>query len=371
MIAYMYIVLLIPIVTTVLVTIDNQQPRRDVNGEIIDAHDGSIQQFVPGGLYYMHAMQYGLCKEPPNYGCDGAGMPEKCGFQLDHNISIWTSPNLTSGSWTYAGNAIDVTKRPAGIVFRPHLVYNPNTKLYVLMWNYMNFGVSGQIAVAISETPIGPFVVVNTALNITRGSSGDFDLLVDTDGKGYIIYSANSMNVEELTTNYYYTTSSPRYVFPETFVEAPVLMKREGTYYALYDWCCCYCFQGSGVMVYRAQSPLGPYLQQQDGDIACKTINRTISNTRIHTSINALPTPGQGCQYHNGNTTSTLRSQQNFVIKVTNAQGLTTFVWTGDRWQQAPDGIKGHEPQYWMPLHFNSDGSIDTLDWIDEFTVDV
>ena len=118
-------------------------------------------------------------------------MPEKCGFQLDHNISIWTSPNLTSGSWTYAGNAINVTDRPSGlmihisclhyekmigciigIVFRSHLVYNPNTKLYVLMWNYMNFGVSGQIAVAISETPIGPFVVVNPALNVTRGSSG-------------------------------------------------------------------------------------------------------------------------------------------------------------------------------------------------------
>jgi hypothetical protein len=38
---------------------------------IIDAHDGSIQQFEKNGLYYMHAMQYGLCEEPPNYGCDG------------------------------------------------------------------------------------------------------------------------------------------------------------------------------------------------------------------------------------------------------------------------------------------------------------
>ena len=58
-------------VNAVLVTIDNRLPRVDVNGRIIDAHDGSVQQFVPGGLYYMHAMQYGLCEEPPNYGCDG------------------------------------------------------------------------------------------------------------------------------------------------------------------------------------------------------------------------------------------------------------------------------------------------------------
>ncbi len=109
-----------------------------------------------------------------SFGHSKAGMPEKCGFRLNHNISIWTSPNLTSGSWTYAGNAIDVANRPPGIVFRPHLVYNRNTKLYVLMWNYMNFGVAGQIAVAVSETPLGPFTIVNPVLNITRGSSGTF-----------------------------------------------------------------------------------------------------------------------------------------------------------------------------------------------------
>jgi len=69
--AYMLMLFLVSIVNGVLVTIDNRLPRLDINGVIIDAHDGSVQQFVPGGLYYMHAMQYGLCQEPPNYGCDG------------------------------------------------------------------------------------------------------------------------------------------------------------------------------------------------------------------------------------------------------------------------------------------------------------
>ena len=41
------------------------------------------------------------------------------------------------------------------------------------------------------------------------------------------------------------------------------------------------------------------------------------------------------------------------------------------RWQQAPDGIKGHEPQYWVPMNFHDDGTIDKLTWIDEFTLDV
>ncbi len=101
---------------------------------------------------------------------------------------------------------------------------------------------------------------------------GDFDILVDANGKGYIIYSSNSMNVEELTADFYHTTNSPRYVFPETFVEAPVLMRRNGYIYALYDWCCCYCLQGSGILVYRAQTPLGPYTQQVSLDSYYETI---------------------------------------------------------------------------------------------------
>lgn len=72
MLKLFFFFVLLPLLTQAIrVTIDNRQPRYDINGTIIDAHDGSIQQFERNGLYYMHAMQYGLCQEPPNYGCDG------------------------------------------------------------------------------------------------------------------------------------------------------------------------------------------------------------------------------------------------------------------------------------------------------------
>ncbi|CAF0743942.1 unnamed protein product [Adineta steineri] len=349
------------------VTINNLKPRLDVNGVIIDAHDGSIQQFEKNGLYYMHAMQYGLCEEPPNYGCDGAGMPSKCGFQMDHNISIWSSPNLTSGSWSYVGNSINVTDRPAGVVFRPHLVYNPKTKLYVLFWNYMRWNQPSLYAVGIAETPNGPFKLVNPALNVSRGGSGgDFDVFVDDDGTGYIVYSQNYyMSIEQLTPDYYYSTGKS-YMFDEYFVEAPIFLKKNNIYYVLFGWCCCYCMQGSGVLVHTSNNPMGPYTLQTDGDLACVAKSNTIS-----TSLNALPTPNQGCEFHNINTTSIARSQQNYIIKVTNSSGYTTYVWTGDRWQQAPDGIKGHEPQFWTPLTFDENGKIGKMKWIDEFTLDV
>ena len=84
----------------------------------------------------MHAAQYGECADPPKHGCETAGSNRtaSCGFQPDHNVSIWSSPDLSSGSWRFEGQAVQCTEAPhCSILYRPHLVWNPNTKLYVLM----------------------------------------------------------------------------------------------------------------------------------------------------------------------------------------------------------------------------------------------
>lgn len=85
------------------------------------------------------------------------------------------------------------------------------------------------------------------------------------------------------------------------------------------------------------------------------------------------------------------------MVQVVNSTGGLAYVWTGDRWQQvrvlrgsarvvrgascaptgarggyqAPDGIKGHDPQFWVPLSFREDGSIEEMSWVDSFTMDV
>jgi hypothetical protein len=46
-------------------------------------------------------------------------------------------------------------------------------------------------------------------------------------------------------------------------------------------------------------------------------------------------------------------------------------IWTGDRWQQSPDGLKGHDPQYWMPLQFDSEGNLSNFTWLNSFEMDV
>jgi len=370
-ISYLTLLIFVQTIHSKTVTISNILPRSNIaNGQIIDAHDGSIQQFEKGGLYYYHAIAYGLCKEPARLGCDLTS--DKCGFRLDHNISVWSTPDLTNSAWKYEGNAIDMTERPPGTLFRPHVVFNPKTREYVLWWNYESpQGAYVGFGVAASQSITGPFKMRNIKANITREPAGDYDLFVDDDGTGYVIYSANYyMSIEKLTPDFVYSTGEQAIcgpnksaLFPPFFVEAPVMFKRGKIYYALFGHCCCFCQQGSGIMVYTATSPLGPWNPQNPtGDLACKAPSHSVSI--------GDPTPGQGCLYPSSPDISVTRSQQNFVIEVNSDLG-TEYVWTGDRWQQAPDGIKGHEPQYWTPLTFNNDGSIQDVSWVDQFSLEV
>lgn len=101
----------------------------------------------PNGTYVMHAIEYGLCEAPTGQGCDQT--PDHCGFRDNHNVSIWTTPDLSSGyvwqvgalpkahgvslleclpfrrSWEFQGYAFPYTARPAGLIFRPEAIFNP------------------------------------------------------------------------------------------------------------------------------------------------------------------------------------------------------------------------------------------------------
>jgi hypothetical protein len=37
----------------------------------------------------MHAMQYGLCEEPPNYGCDGVSWIEKQNWNIEQSVILY------------------------------------------------------------------------------------------------------------------------------------------------------------------------------------------------------------------------------------------------------------------------------------------
>ena len=87
------------------VSISNTSCRSDINGDLMDTHDGNIVQWNKGGLYWFYSMGYTDCElehglMPPQE-CPGIYKPfwsGSCGFRTDHALRVYTSPNLLD--WT-------------------------------------------------------------------------------------------------------------------------------------------------------------------------------------------------------------------------------------------------------------------------------
>ena len=257
-----------------LVTIDNTAPRLDSAGAILDGHDLSVRR-LPGGNYVMYTNSYGLCTAALPLGCDQT--PDHCGFRSDHNVTIYTSPDLSSGSWEFRGLAYDWKARPAGVLYRPDAIFNAATGLWVL-WvntNYVYY-------TATSVSPFGPFAdhrQSNLTLSIAAHQGGDFHIFEDERGSSpvaYVIFSASVNHIAQLTADYRdWSPGMQLFDFDEDFSEAPAVLYRQtnGLFYALFGHCCCFCFQGSGLFVYTASEPLGPWTRQASPagfDAACE-----------------------------------------------------------------------------------------------------
>lgn len=176
------------------------------------------------------------------------------------------------------------------------------------------------------------------------------------------------MAIERLTPDYLWSTGATTGVFPVYFVEAPVMFKRGSVYYAVFGHCCCYCFQGSGGLVWTAAQPLGPWTLQSGPavDFICEpeptdTLISTAVVSHLTSAVPPAPTPDQGCLYGGANASSVARSQASYVVSIavnTPNGAETQLVWAGDRWGQSPDGLKGHEPQFWAPVVFDGNGRV-------------
>lgn len=145
--------LLFAAVQALVVTFNNIAPVLDVNGAQVDAHDGMIVQHKPNGLYYRYSIEYGLYSEVGHLRSNGGGCANHCttcgGFRFDHNVSVWTSPTLGSGTWTLVTReALPIATRPLATYYRPKVLYNPSTQQYVLWVNYApgGYGNAGHVS---------------------------------------------------------------------------------------------------------------------------------------------------------------------------------------------------------------------------------
>ncbi len=332
-----------------VVTIDNSEPRRDVESKIIDAHDGCLQLF--GSSFYLYGTAYGT----------------NDGYGTANRFRVYSSPDLKR--WTLAGELFK--EQPDGVYYRPYVVFNPNTHKYVLWYNWypkpwngqsglaigdtleLMTGIhiaalwDGHTGVAISDTPTGPFTIVNANVQLTRTNSGDGSLFVDDDGTGYYIYTAIGMGytvrVERLARDYLSSTGETSDVLAAK-AEAPLLFRRNDLYYVLWGELCPFCTEGSEAHVFISTSPLGPYN-------AAPNINRPPEGAL---DIWAQPISNRSSPETKA---TIIPAQETWVAKIPMSDG-PAFIWMADVWGSAPDGIKGHDLQYWSPpLKFNPENN--------------
>ena len=321
------------------VTINNVEPRRDVTGQIIDAHDGCLQLFGP--CFYLYGTAYGT----------------NDGYTAANHYQVYRSSDL--GQWTLVGELFK--EQPTGVYYRPYVVFNPKTRKFVLWYNWYPKQWDGQTGVAISDTPTGPFTIVNSNVHLSCSYPGDGSLFVDDDGTGYFIYTAidqeHAVRVERLAPDYLSSSGQTSAIFAHG-AEAPLLFKRNQVYYVLCGPLCAFCHEGSDVLVFTSTSPLGPF------NLA-PNINR-----QMKYNISALwtqpiwaagfPEAKYACSLTNHdasfpNNAPVIPAQETWVAKIPLSDG-PIFIWVADLWKSAPDGVKGHDFQFWSsPLQFTND----------------
>jgi len=255
-------------------------------------------------------------------------------------VTLYTSPDLVT--WTNVGVVFgaDGNLPPNSVLFAPKTVYNPNTKQYVMWFNYIVGDFShSYYGVATSPTVQGPFVIKTAQVNtLAYSDNGDEGLFVDDDGTGYLIYTSisigHTISVEQLTPDYLNTLGKAGSSGPvgSGNQEAPIMFKRNNIYYLGMGGCCCYCGGGSAITIFTATSPLGPYTSR--------------------TSLGDL------------------RSQSTAIFPYVDHTGESGWMYIGDHWQSAPDGLKSHDFTVWAPLVFSEDGlSVTTAGFQDSFII--
>jgi len=310
-----------------------------VKGEIIDAHDGCLQFF--DGRFYLYGTAYG-----------------KTDGYTNNDFRVYSSPDIQH--WTFAGTLLP--NRPEAIYFRPSVVFNPKTRQYVLWYNWYSNAVQwvGHQGVAVSKTPVGPFAIVNPDVPLAHAGPGDGSLFVDDDGTGYLIYTSISegytVRVERLTPDYLKSAGESSAALAAG-AEAPILFRRNKLYYALCGPRCTFCPQGSDVLVFMASSPLGPFVEAPN-------INRhpKADALTVHAAPQTMNVSGPAGTFVVQATNRSeshvnapfIPAQETWVAKIHASAGQDIFIWLADRWQSTPDGLKGHDFQFWSsPLRFD------------------
>jgi len=344
----------------------------DNNGVHVNAHGGGM--LFQDGTYYW----YGEHKT------EG-----KIGNTAQVGVRCYSSSDLYN--WKDEGVVLKVEEADTlsdiargCIIERPKVIYNSNTKKYV-MWfhlelrNRVGYN-SARSGVAVSDQATGPYTYLKSVrpnagywpINVLEsqkepvgdwvkdsyfGGSGnnnvipaednvlgrdfeggqmarDMNLFVDDDGTAYHIYSSeenSTLHISKLSDDYLSCTGRYIRVFPYRYHEGAAMFKRKGKYYLITSDC-------SGWAPNEARSAVADDIFGEWKELGNPCIGQD----------SAL----------------TFYSQSTFVLPVQGKEDA--FIFMGDRW--APENpIDGR--YIWLPVKFDGDRPI--LEWKDAWDLTV
>ena len=320
----------------------------DQNGNAILTGETSILQI--GDSYYYYVNNWGGCESvdccPSPEGCASCcyvpptpRYPDTCVFTTNHSVYVYRTKDFQK--FENLGIVLNISSRPKGIEFRPHVVSPSPYKFIMWFENRPSPIQSSGYTVALASSPAGPFTTVSENVDVSGVTPGDFDIL----------YEENTKKCWHLQT----TTNDPaqakgfavteldefcmKPIFPKKSIvfqapkpaEGPVFFKRNNVYYILAGTTCCACRGGSSIFVFAASTPLGPWKYM--GDVGKNTSQ---PNYDMHSPFNYVT-----------------QAQASAVFQVENPlSGQMQYVWLGNQWTSSPR--RNTDLLYWSILEWES-----------------
>eukprot|EP00038_Savillea_parva_P002357 m.113647 g.113647 ORF g.113647 m.113647 type:complete len:402 (-) comp10811_c0_seq4:2646-3851(-) len=342
------------------VILDNTALPTDRQGLPLITGEASVL-FVEGAWYFYFNNWVGGCAcawtctrhEPP--ACNAT-----CSLNMTdplHTVVVYRSRNLVQ--WENLGVAFQQPDGAAGgDLERPHVILCERTGQFVLWWE-RSFALGGtSYAVATANGPAGPFTMVTAHAN-TSNQEHDFNLFVDDDGTAFHISlktlpcwdhpprqpgQCSGLMIQKLSWDFLSAAGPPTFVnisaTGAAALEAPIMFKAHGWYYATAGTLSCAAAGGTTVFAFKSRQPMGEYTLasrlEPNGCIAQKNDSR--------------------------------------------AQGSATFtvgedlIWLGNQWltSQAPNRERNHDLLRFAKLNVSAaDGLIDTFSWQENISVRV
>jgi len=343
-----------------IIEVINNIPRRDTSGNILNAHDGSLIQF--GEDFFLYGSAYINCHQAGPT-CD------TCGY-LNNTFSVYHSKDMSTWDLISRSCVPEIEKDNNVINYwSPNVAYNKNTKKYVMSYWSSQYGFrSNHIAMAISDTPQGPFKVV-PPVEFKGGaiSSTTVQIFPTSTGKAYVRYHTRDAPlrhiVEELTPDWLQSTGRFSVVYVKNeypWYEGGGMFERNGKYYLMIGTDCCFCQWGGDARIFIADDPIGKWTELDQ-------INKCADGkdpkyTGLEQKINP-------CSVDDPYGTNFTIPAQQFSVSTLNISNKQYFMYFGERFRSSLDGVKPNDYQAWIPLEFDERGRILPMKWRDTWTM--